>query len=405
MMRSARHLSLLLLFTGIFSWLNFLVLHPVLSGRGLPGLPLLLALFLGVAMGAAATALLARAGSRRITRSWERIDRDSLPGLRAFVERLDAAGVLKGESGRKWSALLLDRFAALGPLADEQDGELVLHLFEAAREARPGWSDLLCSLPATADLSPRVLLVWNRFDAFGVEPVMDDVDRRLEQLAGSASPVAARGLQALILARARAGVPAARTLVLRLLNGRRMKLRHLPQELHAILEDPALDPRVTAEPISRKALVAIAALRSWRVPRFSISVSPRYRRRFLIGGAGMLLLAILLSLPWPDADEPASVESPALLAWEPAAEVQGGFTVQVMASKDSVQARQEVERLRGEGLWSYLLEPRPNSAWYRVRFGHFGGRATADSIAADLKERQLIDAWYVANFERKSDAR
>ena len=75
------------------------------------------------------------------------------------------------------------------------------------------------------------------------------------------------------------------------------------------------------------------------------------------------------------------------------------YTVQIMASRDSGQAILLADSLRRQGYWSYVLGPRPNSSWYRVRLGAFHGRGVADSLAAELREQALIEAWYVANFD------
>ena len=96
----------------------------------------------------------------------------------------------------------------------------------------------------------------------------------------------------------------------------------------------------------------------------------------------------------------SSASRPSLKYYSDPADTLGrGYTIQVMASKDSAQARAEALRLRQAGYWVYLLGPRENSAWFRVRLGRFDGRSEADSVAAGLKERRVIDAWYVANHE------
>lgn len=75
------------------------------------------------------------------------------------------------------------------------------------------------------------------------------------------------------------------------------------------------------------------------------------------------------------------------------------YTIQVMATKDSLVALGEGRRLRRDGYWSYVLGPRENSVWYRVRMGWFADRAEADSVAAALLANGAIRDRYTTNYE------
>jgi cell division septation protein DedD len=75
------------------------------------------------------------------------------------------------------------------------------------------------------------------------------------------------------------------------------------------------------------------------------------------------------------------------------------FTVQVMATRDSTFAIREAIRLTQAGYYSYVMSPRINSTYFRVRTGLLAERTEADTLAQLLLRQQLISEFYVAPFD------
>lgn len=77
------------------------------------------------------------------------------------------------------------------------------------------------------------------------------------------------------------------------------------------------------------------------------------------------------------------------------------FTLQVAAYLKETDARRFVDQLKGQGLDAYWTRASgANKTWYQVRISHFKTKADARSVGEDLKKRQLIGDYYVANFKR-----
>lgn len=77
------------------------------------------------------------------------------------------------------------------------------------------------------------------------------------------------------------------------------------------------------------------------------------------------------------------------------------FTLQVAAYLNETDARRYVDQLKGQGLDAYWTRASgSNKTWYQVRVSHFKTKAEARTVGEDLKTRQLIGDYYVANYKR-----
>ena len=77
------------------------------------------------------------------------------------------------------------------------------------------------------------------------------------------------------------------------------------------------------------------------------------------------------------------------------------FTLQVAAYVKESDARRYVDQLKGHGLDAYWTRASGASkTWYQVRVSHFTTKAAARAVGDDLKKRQLIGDYYVANYKR-----
>jgi DedD protein len=80
-----------------------------------------------------------------------------------------------------------------------------------------------------------------------------------------------------------------------------------------------------------------------------------------------------------------------------AAEAGTGWTVQVNATTDAVQAVMLARRLRAKGYDAYTVQgPIGGVNWYRVRVGRFTTREAAKAVETKLREQEKMEAAYVA---------
>jgi hypothetical protein len=120
------------------------------------------------------------------------------------------------------------------------------------------------------------------------------------------------------------------------------------------------------------------------------------RPLFIYSVGGLLVLVLLFKLgSWVfTSSETPTPAQPLLFMADSAA-----FTVQVMATRDSTFAIREATRLTEAGYYSYVMSPRVNSTYFRVRTGLLAHRAEADTLAQLLLREQLISEFYVAPFD------
>lgn len=114
---------------------------------------------------------------------------------------------------------------------------------------------------------------------------------------------------------------------------------------------------------------------------------------FMIGVGGLVInTAIHFADTFKTAEKaPVPVVSP----------VTDPFTLQVAAYLNETDARRYVDQLKGRGLDAYWNRASgSNKTWYQVRISHFKTKAEARTVGEDLKTRQLIGDYYVANYKR-----
>jgi cell division septation protein DedD len=75
----------------------------------------------------------------------------------------------------------------------------------------------------------------------------------------------------------------------------------------------------------------------------------------------------------------------------------GGWTVQVSATNDAVQAVMLSRKLRSKGYDAYTTQgPIGGVTWYRVRVGRFADREAAKAMETRLRREEQLEAAYVA---------
>jgi cell division septation protein DedD len=75
----------------------------------------------------------------------------------------------------------------------------------------------------------------------------------------------------------------------------------------------------------------------------------------------------------------------------------GGFTVQVSATNDALQAVMLSRKLRSKGYDAYTTQgPIGGVTWYRVRVGRFADREAAKAMETRLRREEQLEAAYVA---------
>ena len=84
-----------------------------------------------------------------------------------------------------------------------------------------------------------------------------------------------------------------------------------------------------------------------------------------------------------------------------AAPVTDPFTLQVAAYLKASDAKRYAAQLKGQGLDAYWTKASgAGKTWYQVRIAHYKTKAEARAVGEDLKKRQIIGDYYVANYKR-----
>ena len=82
------------------------------------------------------------------------------------------------------------------------------------------------------------------------------------------------------------------------------------------------------------------------------------------------------------------------------AAVNDPYTIQVAAYLKREHAEHYVTELRSRQIDAHWKEARgKNKIWYQVRISHFPDKASALAYGEALKSRQLIEDFYVANYD------
>ncbi|HET9765718.1 MAG TPA: SPOR domain-containing protein, partial [Thermoanaerobaculia bacterium] len=86
---------------------------------------------------------------------------------------------------------------------------------------------------------------------------------------------------------------------------------------------------------------------------------------------------------------PAAATAPA-----PSAAPPGALFIQVLSSRDELQARRLETRMRAAGYKAFLS---PAGPMFRVRIGPFAARAEAETAAAKARRDFRVDTWITAS--------
>jgi cell division protein FtsN len=98
-------------------------------------------------------------------------------------------------------------------------------------------------------------------------------------------------------------------------------------------------------------------------------------------------------VPWGVTPTQHSVQTPAATGGATG----GGWTVQVAATNDPVQAVVLARKLRAKGFDSYTTQgPIGGVTWYRVRVGRFADRESAKAMETRLRREEQLEAAYVS---------
>jgi hypothetical protein len=263
-------------------------------------------------------------------------------------------------------------------------------------------------------LSPQVqgqeawllLEAWNHQEAWGgrfPDELTDDLLSRLhsDEISGKQP-----GGLPLLYRFAREGNEDARGLLQSCVRRASLKRKKMPSDLQAILFAADSPPPTSVKQDETTLLQSMASL-TQSLLRLGQSVGPlipewKINPTLLRKVASGLVLSLVVGVVYVSFDNESDPPKPLPdgVALFPALAIDGGFTIQTMATRDSMLAVERSQELKALGYWSYYLSPREGRKWYRVRLGHFAYRAEADSLAMQLKEAQLIEDYYLANFQR-----
>lgn len=383
-----------LLVAGVVAWIVFLLLDPLCHTIALPFLALPLALVVFLLVIGLVLLIPARRWGTALKTEWIALGRHEPEALKDFLQH-NVELLKRGKEGARIAESLLNHLAATSCKTSGEQADALLTVLESQVDFKSEWLSLLEGVESSAGHDYRVLLAYDLVSAFGLRLDGAEIDRRIKAVLSESGQRGHRPLS-LLYERAEDGSDPARLLVIRMLNERKMKLQDLPATLSDLREDQALDPRLIQDPLYKRLWQRLSTVRIPRLPRFSL---PDLSVKKAAPLAAILLVALVIALLPRERSAESPVENHGLKHQASKATTMG-FTIQVMASKDSSQARQEVDRLEQAGYWAYLLAPRPNSSWYRVRLGHFNRRAEADSVASGLKLNGIIKDSYVANYEQ-----
>lgn len=117
----------------------------------------------------------------------------------------------------------------------------------------------------------------------------------------------------------------------------------------------------------------------------------------LITGLGVIAALFLINTvgyltPSP-VPEPQPVEPPPVVIPPPPMP----YTLQVAAYLKPEHAERFLERLKKQAIDAYVIQAHGNDkTWYQVRISHFPDKATARTFGSNLKEKGIIEDFYVA---------
>ncbi len=390
----ARQTGKLLLSYSVAAWLAYLGLGLAMSGILAAGsmLPLILALVVALP----APLLLSRRSSRRAPE----LEDERLPELDSAspARLLEVHQHLQHQTGMsaplraRWEESLRSAWLNAGAPQDVAQALSLRDLLHASASFGPRELELLHRLGPLSLPPVDLLLLWQRVATTSLSldhVLLGDV---LHRLPVDKAPRALRKVRPLLFRLAREGQVEASSLLKGALSSRRLRLGQIPEDLRnrmGLLADAG------ARAAGRVARGAGDATRGMARRGNGLRVKPLH-----LAILGSVAVAVLLAMVWKRQPPPPPPTPPLLpMDFAPPGNVQAGFTLQIMSSRDSAATAAFVAELHADSIYAYTLPPRKNSTWYRVRLGWFAQRGEADSVAAELKEQRLIDEWYVANFD------
>jgi len=391
----ARLAGKVLLSYAVAAWLIYLGLGVALAEHLATGSPWLLVAALLLA-GPAPLLLSRRSRTRRpgrLEEAWAGLDTREAGSLAAFHGLLQQQTGLSRDERVQWEERLLEAWHGVERGLDAATAADLRDLLFVQRSLGARELDFLRVL--TPELVPAadLLHLWNRALAAGHTPDGAALEPVCQALALGPAPRGLRAALPLLVHLWRDGHEVGRALLRAQVAAGRISLRRLPEDVRPLLAGVA-----GSRPGGP--LDAIPFLRLLPLARWRRALRARPGTLALSGAALALAVAGTWWLTREPAPAPMQAPPATSYAYAPPAGVDGGYTLQVLASRDSVQTAQFLASLHGEGRYAYALAPRQNGSYYRVRLGWFAERAAADSVASLLKERHVISEWYVANFDR-----
>lgn len=394
----ARLAGKVLLSYSVAAWLLYLLLGILLPRLLASGS--LLTLFGALVLALPAPLLLSR-GSRtrrpdRLRGAWESMDRSDPARLEEFHELLQQQTGLSRDMREDWEARLLEAWQGVHLPLDASTARGLCDLLSV--RVRLVREDLGLLLRLRPELVPPMdlLRLWNRAEGDGLDPDRAALAEICRAAGEGTPPRGLRRVKGLLFRLVRENLPAGRDLLESSLRVGRLRLRDLPPDLRPLFAHlPSEAGRTGPTPLGGIPFLRYLSLESWSR---RLQSGMWWKLAVLLGvAAGAVLVSRLAE------QKPAPMQAPPATSYDyaPPANVESGFTLQILASRDSAQTVAYVQRLHGDGRYAYALAPRSNSTYYRVRLGWFQDRAAADSVAGLLRQRGVIDEWYVANFDRE----